>query len=382
MTDDLLATLAREGFEAVHALHDRRSGARAFLALHDTAAGPAFGGIRRATYPSETGALRDCLRLARNMSFKCAFAGLPAGGAKVVLLDDGDLDLERAYTYLGEVVEGLAGRFYTGPDVGTGSEELAALSRATRFATDPGPEGPGRLAEATASGVFAGIRAGLEHLDGELDWSARRIVVQGLGAVGSRLAERLIEVGAKVVGTDLDPDVADRVGRQLELELVEPGHELGLECDVFSPNGLGGGLHDLSLPRLRTRIIAGGANNVLSQAMHSDLLHTREVLYVPDFVINSGALIRGARFHLENERVPVEEIEVRIGELSAGLLQRAADRDEPPMRVAWHEAKELLEARRAQADDEVVPESPSSPAGDTDRELSFEEGTRGGSLVP
>ena len=343
----LLQHMAQEGFEEVHALVDRRSGLRGFLAIHDTSAGPGFGGVRRHAYPDEGQALADCLRLARSMSHKCALAELPAGGAKLVVVDDPDLDTECSYRFLGEVVERLAGRFYTGPDVGTGDEQLGWLAEHTRFAAPPGPEGPGRLAESTAAGVFAGIRAALEHLDGEADLAARTVVVQGLGSVGAKLAERLVEAGAKVIATDFDELRAQDVAARLEIEVTDPGHELSLECDVFSPNGLGGGLHDLSLPRLRARAIAGAANNVLARALHADALDARGILYVPDFAINSGALIRGVLFHLEDRRVPVEEIEQRIAATTRSILERAVERDEPPLRVALVEARARIEARRA-----------------------------------
>ena len=66
----ILDAMAREGFEEVVAIHDGRSHLRAFLGLHDTSRGPAFGGIRRWAYATETQALRDCLRLARAMTYK------------------------------------------------------------------------------------------------------------------------------------------------------------------------------------------------------------------------------------------------------------------------------------------------------------------------
>ena len=65
MAVHILDAMAREGFEDVIALHDRRSGLRGFLGLHDTSAGPAFGGIRRFSYRNENSALLDCLRLSR-----------------------------------------------------------------------------------------------------------------------------------------------------------------------------------------------------------------------------------------------------------------------------------------------------------------------------
>ena len=146
MSIHILDALARDGFEEVVAVHDRRSGLRAFLAIHDSSLGPAFGGIRRWAYMDEEKALRDVLRLARSMTQKCALADLPAGGAKMVVLDRPGLDLDAGYRFLGDFVERLAGRFYTGPDVGTGPEHLACAAERTRFVTHPGPEGPGELA--------------------------------------------------------------------------------------------------------------------------------------------------------------------------------------------------------------------------------------------
>jgi glutamate dehydrogenase/leucine dehydrogenase len=341
-----LDALAGGGFEQVVALHDRRSGLRALLAVHDTSAGPAFGGVRRRAYRDESEALRDVLRLARAMTHKCVLLDLPAGGAKAVVIDAPGLDLAAAYRHLGEVVEGLAGRHFTGPDVGTGERELGWMAETTRYVTRPDEAGPGLLSESTAEGVFAGIAASLRHLDGEEDWARRSVVVQGLGAVGSRLARRLREVGARVTGVDADPAVAEAAARELEIEVVEPGAEFERPCDVFAPCALGGILHDVSVPRLACRVVAGAANNVLAGQEHADAMHARGILHAPDFVVNSGALLRGAIFHLEGRREPLERIGARIGEALAALLEVARESDRPPARVAVEEAEARLARRR------------------------------------
>lgn len=348
MSFELLDQLARDGFEEIIALHDRPSGLRAFLAIHDSSTGHAFGGIRRWSYFDEEQALRDCMRLARAMTYKCALARLPAGGAKMVLLDRADLDPARAYRRLGDVVERLGGRFYTGPDVGTNSSELAYVAERTRFVTDPGSEGPGELAEATAVGVIAGIGAALRHLDGDEDWSRRRIVVQGLGEVGSRVAIGLRELGVHVLASELDLERGRAVARSADLELIDPTAESDVPCDVFAPCALGGILHDLSIVRLRCRVVAGAANNVLASASHADQMHERGVLYVPDFAINSGALIRGARFHLDGVREPLDRIGARVGQVVEQVLAQARDEGSAPARVAEREAELIVERRRAE----------------------------------
>lgn len=350
MSIHLLEAMGREGFEEVVFLHDRRSGAAAVLCVHDSTRGPAFGGIRRWTYRHEVEAAVDCLRLARAMSHKCALLDLPAGGGKIVLLDRAWLDLPRAYRFLGEAVERLGGRFYAGPDLGTGPRELAAAAAATRYVTSPGPDGPGELAESTAEGVYAGMQAALEHLDGEASLRGRRVVVQGLGEVGGRLARRLVEAGARVFGAEIDPLRAETVAAELDLELVDPARELEVPCDIFAPCAMGGILHDLSIERLRCRIVAGAANTVLACAEHGQRLKERGILYVPDFVLNSGALIRGSIFHLSGRREPVAAIGSRVATAVARVLSRAGDEGLPPADVAVAEAEERIRAGRADKD--------------------------------
>ena len=319
-------------------------------ASHDSTQGPAFGGLRRWSYLDEDQALRDCLRLSRAMTYKCALAGLPAGGAKLVILDRPELDLAASYRAIGAFVERLGGRFYTGPDVGTDAEELAWVAEETRFVTRPDELGPGLLPESTCAGVFAGIAACLRHLDGDEDWRRRTVVVQGLGAVGRGLARLLLEAGAKVRASELDPEKAERVARDLELELVDPTSEYDQPCDVFAPCALGGILHDLTLTRLHCRIVAGGANNVLVRSLHGERLHERGVLYAPDFAINSGALIRGALFHLEGRRESVERIGARIGEVLGQILARAKSEGIAPVRVAVDEAALRIARWRGESD--------------------------------
>lgn len=347
MSIQILDAMARGGFEEVIALHDGPSRLRGFLAIHDTSRGPAFGGIRRLRYRDESEAVRDSLRLARAMTRKCALAELPAGGAKLVIDDRPDLDLERGYRYLGEVVERLGGRFYTGPDMGTDDRELEWVSSATRFVTRP--DEPGELAESTGLGVLYGMEAALEHVFGEVDWPRRTVIVQGLGKVGAFLARELVARGARVLGCDVESDRAQALAQELEIELCEPSELFSRECDVLSPNAVGGILHDVSLARLACRIVCGAANNILASPEHGHRLHEREILFVPDFVVGAGALIRGALWHLQGERVPPEEIGRRVGAILERVLDLSRESQAPPAKVALELADGIVQGGRESA---------------------------------
>jgi leucine dehydrogenase len=114
--------------------------------------------------------------------------------------------------------------------------------------------------------------------------------VIGLGHVGSRVAKRCVRAGAELLLSDVDPHK-----RQAAVELgarwVEPERAVETDADVLVPCALGGILNEETVPRLRCRVIAGAANNQLSDDGVADLLAAREVLWAPDFVVNAGGLI-------------------------------------------------------------------------------------------
>ena len=284
--------MAEFGHEQVIFCYDRSSGMKAIIAIHDTALGPARGGTRYKRYDSEEAALDDVLRLSRGMTYKFAFTDMPRGGGKAVLLkEDNGADKRVLLRVYGRFVQLLAGRFGTGPDLGTTAQDMVEIARETDFvwAVDERYGGTGDSTPLTAEGVLAGIGAALDEVYGKPDLAGRRIAVQGLGGVGGHLTELLVARGATVIGADLDPARAKELAERLGIELVEPDALYDLDCDVFSPNAVGGVLNEHTIPRLRCRIVAGGANNQLATPEDGGRLHDRGILYAPDYVINSAA---------------------------------------------------------------------------------------------
>ena len=339
-------------FEQIQVLRDPAAGVLAFLAVHNTRLGPAFGGIRRLTYATVGEALADALRLAEAMTWKCAVSGVPGGGAKTVLVQTPELDRRAAYRLIGSYVEQMGGRYYAGPDVGTDADDLEEVATRTRYVARAGAEGPGNLAESTALGVFAGIGAVARRL-GFAGVEDAHVVVQGLGEVGLRLARRLRDAGARLILSDVRRDHAEEVAAELDGELVEADAVLDVEADVLAPCALGGVVDANALTRLRVRAIAGSANNVLVAPEHGDELFRRGVLYAPDFVVNSGGLLQGALFHLEGSPPPPERI-LAIGERLDEIFDRSRELGEPPERIAMRIARERVAA--AERDQPFWPE--------------------------
>ncbi len=274
----------------------------AIAAVHNTNLGPALGGCRMYKYLSEEQALTDVLRLSRGMTYKNAMAGLPLGGGKAVIIGDFRKDkTEDMMEEMGEAVESFEGKYVTAEDSGTSEEDMVAMSRRTEHVTGLPPEYfrgkdfgelGGNPSPLTALGVYRGIRSAVHHRYGGDSLSGLKVAVQGIGAVGLELCKLLRQDGVEVFMTDVDEQRLKDAK-----EALGGGHIVGLdeiyeiEAEVFAPCAMGGILNDDTIPKLKAHIIAGAANNQLLKSHHDIQLLDKRILYVPDYVINSGGVI-------------------------------------------------------------------------------------------
>ncbi|MGC6488378.1 MAG: Glu/Leu/Phe/Val dehydrogenase dimerization domain-containing protein, partial [Planctomycetota bacterium] len=224
--------------EQLRVVWDRASRARVLVAVHDTRLGPAHGGIRRWPYEDVAAAHRDVAALARAMTWKCALAEVPAGGGKAVILDRPDLDRAAAYRLVGRIVESLGGAFYTGPDVNTTDADLCVVAEETRYVATGAADGPGDLAAATSEGVCSATLALAARLGRPID--QLRCVVQGLGAVGYGLCERLAARGASLSVADVVPARVARAASELGARPIAVAAALRTAADVYAPCARGG----------------------------------------------------------------------------------------------------------------------------------------------
>jgi valine dehydrogenase (NAD+) len=290
------------GHEQVVFCQDEESGLRAVVAIHSTALGPALGGTRFYPYASEDAAVADALRLSKAMSYKNSLAGLDLGGGKAVIIGDPHRDkteaLLRAY---GRFVEALGGRYLTACDVGTFNADLDVVARETRYAHGRSEAygGCGDSSVLTAYGVFLGMQAAAQHRWGARTLAGRTVAVAGAGKVGSHLIGHLVDDGADVLVTDVDPAAVERVqARHPQVKAVpDTATLIRTAHDIYSPNALGGALDPETVGVLLAQIVCGGANNQLATPEVADLLRARDVLYAPDYLVNAGGVIQ-----VEDER--------------------------------------------------------------------------------
>ena len=135
--------------------------------------------------------------------------------------------------------------------------------------------------------------------------------------MGEPLLEYLKEGGLEVRATDINNETLQRLQTKYGFKTVKPEEIYGVECDIFCPCAMGGILNDRTIPRLRCQLVAGCANNQLEdEERHSQMLHERGILYVPDYIINAGGIIQAIDelqgYNPERVRMKTERIYGRL----------------------------------------------------------------------
>lgn len=342
---------AFDGHERVQFCHDAATGLRAIIALHSTALGPAAGGCRLWSYENDDAALTDVLRLSQAMSFKNAMAGLKLGGGKAVILRSPDYEEnEGLFEAFGKFVDRLQGDYITAEDVGMRVELMEVIARNTRFVSglskkdgraggDPSPM--------TGWGIYKGIEAAARFALARDSVDGLTVAVQGVGNVGYHLCRHLHDAGAKLRVADIEPQRVQRAVDEFGAAAVGLDDILFEEVDVVAPCALGAILNEHSIPKLKTRIVAGGANNQLASAKDGERLSRAGILYAPDYVINAGGIINVAsEYYSDADDDEVLRRTSEIGPRLYGIFEEAKASGLPTNVVADAQARRIIEEAR------------------------------------
>ncbi|RBW69029.1 Glu/Leu/Phe/Val dehydrogenase dimerization domain-containing protein [Bacillus taeanensis] len=299
-TFDMFAKIQEH--EQVLFCNDPTTGLKAIIAIHSTTLGPALGGTRMRPYDTFEEALEDALRLSKGMTYKNAAADNDFGGGKGVIIGDPTKDkspeLFRAY---GQFIDSLNGRFYTGTDMGTVLDDFVHAHKETNCIAGLPEEygGGGETSIPTALGILYSIQAVANTLWGHENLTGKRFAVQGLGKVGFKVAEHLLEQGADLYVTDVSDEavktIIEKAKKMGGKAVAVKGEEIyRSDADLFVPCAIGGIINDQTIEQLKVKGIAGAANNQLLHESHAKVLKEKGILYAPDYIVNSGGAIQVA----------------------------------------------------------------------------------------
>lgn len=348
--DPVFGQISFDNHEQVVFCHDKDTGLKAIIGIHNTVLGPALGGTRMWNYTSEWEALNDVLRLSRGMTYKSAISGLDLGGGKAVIIGDSKKDknpeLIKAFA---RYVDSLSGRYITAEDVGSTTADMDLIHTITPHVTGISESlgGSGNPSPVTAYGVFMGLKAAAKFQFGTDNLAGKKVFVQGIGNVGETLVKHLTENGANVIITDLSEERVAEVANKYGATIYTGNDLYSEEVDIYAPCALGATINDDTIEKIKAKVIAGAANNQLAvEAVHGKRLQERGIVYAPDFLINAGGIINVfgeiAKYGSDEAIRRTEN----IYNTTLDILNYAKEQNITPNQAAMRLAEQRIEAKK------------------------------------
>lgn len=293
--DPVFGQASFDNHEQIVFCHDKDTGLKAIIGVHNTVLGPALGGTRMWKYENEWEALNDVLRLSRGMTYKSAISGLNLGGGKAVIIGDAKTDkTPEMMLAFGRYIDSLSGKYITAEDVGTTTPDMDLIRTVTKNVTgiSEANGGSGNPSPVTAYGVYMGMKAAAKYKFGSDSLSGKKVLVQGTGHVGETLVKHLSEEGAIITVSDISQSRMEEVAKKYGATIYEGDDLYTADVDIYAPCALGATINDDTVYRIQAKVVAGAANNQLAnELVHGQILRDRGIAYAPDFLINAGGII-------------------------------------------------------------------------------------------
>ena len=363
------------GPEKVLQVYDPDTAMKGVLVIDNTSKGPGKGGIRFA--PSVTPL--EIFRLARTMTWKCAAAGLPFGGAKGgIIADPNKVDRVSWMKSFAKMIKPYCpSQYIAATDVGTTELDMAIFAHEIgdmRACTGKPSELGGIPHElgTTGYGVSVALQTAFDILkDLKImpvpQKSKARVVIQGFGNVGSFAARFLDQNGIKVIGVsdvsgfiyskgenglNIPKLMKDMKGKAKLSDLKDFGYDIRdkdeifeIDLDIFIPAAMGGVINNETAPKLLgngVKMVVEAAN-IPTTTDACEYLHKNNIWIVPDFLANAGGVIGSfVEYQGRTEKEAFDLIEYKITKNIKEILTEAIMKEENPRKIATKLSKQVV----------------------------------------
>ena len=291
----------------VHAVNDATK-LDCIIAIHNTKLGPALGGVRSWKYKNFKDQMNDVLKLSEAMTLKNSVCGINFGGGKAAINLNNIKKTPELYQSYAEVVELLKGTYYTAGDVNTLKNDLIECSKVTQYVYGINVE----TSAPTARGLFYAMECILKFINLNNNFKDIHVAISGIGKVGSKLTELLYKAGTRITVSSVDTSHIKKLRGKINFLEVATTDLFKTKCDIISPCALGASINELTKKQLQCTAIVGAANNQLENPETGDWLMRNNIIYSPDYLVNSGGVIAIAS-EINNQQNLLEEQLKRIG---------------------------------------------------------------------
>jgi len=323
-----------KGYERVIHATNEVTNLDCIIAIHNTKLGPALGGVRSWEYNNPEDQKNDVLRLSEAMTLKNSVCGINFGGGKASLNLTNIKKTPELYQSYAEVVEFLKGSYLTAGDVNTFKEDLIECSKVTKYVYGINVE----TSAPTSIGIFNAIKSTINFISGDKDIEGIHVAISGVGKVGGKLAGLLAKAGVKITAASINLELINKLKKKIKIIDVKPEDLYKTSCDIISPCALGGAINGSIRDQLKCKAIVGAANNQLDNSETGEWLLKNNIVYSPDYLVNSGGVIAIASEINKTEGFLEKQLR-KIGDRLKLVLAESKKNDESTdlvaKRIAW-----------------------------------------------
>ena len=326
-----------KGYERVIHATNETTKLDCVIAIHNTKLGPALGGVRSWEYRNFEDQKKDTLKLSEAMTLKNSACGINFGGGKASINLNNIKKTPELYQSYAEAVEVLNGRYLTAGDVNTFKEDLIQCSKVSKYVYGINVE----TSAPTSRGLFFAMKATNNFIYNIDDLKNVHVAISGVGKVGGKLAKLLVKAGSKITVASINIEPVKKLRQEIDLTEVSSKDLFKTNCDIISPCALGGAINRSNQNQLKCKAIVGAANNQLENPSIADWLLKNEIVYSPDYLVNSGGVIAIASEINKTENFLEKQLE-KIGDRLIHVLEVSKKNKESTDLVARHMAFERI----------------------------------------
>ncbi len=302
---------------------------KAIIAIDSIVLGPANASSKLHLYNKEDDAIADALDIAYYNSLRASLLQRSLGGASIVLIgDSNEIKSEMYFRALGVFLNRWNGKLYMSKSKGVSYEDLNYVRRESKYilGMEESHGGLGIIYVNRAKGMILGLKATAKYKLNTNSLKGLKIVVQGIGDLGSELVKQLIKEEAIITITDKIYDRIKVIQDEVrDIKIEKPDNIYNVECDIFCSCATEKLIEKSNLSKINCKILTGGTNQPLKNLKDAKSLKQNNVLYVPGYIINGGDIIQMTN---EIEGYGAEKVETELHDIYRRTLDLLTESEE------------------------------------------------------
>tara|TARA_B100000029_G_scaffold109098_1_gene100578 strand:- start:237 stop:1286 length:1050 start_codon:yes stop_codon:yes gene_type:complete len=337
-------TISQEGYEKVIHVTEPESGLDCVIAIHNISKSKdkAICSIKFEDYSSQNLQIEKTLKYAESMSKKVFYAGLPYIGGSITINNGTIKSLRKALDELSSVLQSHKESIIAFIESQIDELAIEHLCDINENVINIDSE---LYYKAQAKGAYYSIRALQQFLHGNKNVKYKHIVINGVGSLGSELAQLLERAGANITVCDSNQQNINDLYAHMHFGTctVEEAHTV--PSDLYILCGPSDQLDKKSTFELKASRVLGVTDAQLTSNKAGYNMHGKDIVYVPDFVAGVGGIIAIAKQEGKTKKTLDKDLDL-IFTRTLSLLNHSSKNRKPPFIIAEQQMTEKLQPKK------------------------------------